>query len=186
MAVRISDIFGERGFGGHALQRIIQQSFELGHQRFALRLPDCVPVLSAGAPDFRFDPVHPTEQTDELRGDRRFRAFVQIDKASAQMCQAEGEFDRACVPARGFERLVGGIAVHLQNACVIRQLRSDRRMAAGMGMDIADGRRRRTSPWAIIDTMSPELIDPQMPLPRVKDRKPRFIHMDPGLAMNEA
>ena len=48
------------------------------------------------------------------------------------------------------ERLVGGIAVHLQNPGEARQLSGDRVGAAPVGKHIGDRRRRRPAPRAIV------------------------------------
>ena len=82
-------------------------------------------MLGTSAADVRLDPVNLPKQFDELRGERRFGALVQIDKAAAQVGKTEGELDRPRLTSGICEVFVGSIAINLQHAFIAAQLLSD-------------------------------------------------------------
>ncbi len=73
------------------------------------------------------------------------------------MSKTKGEMDPAAMIAG--ERLVGGIAIHLQNAGKIRQLSGDLLRATAGREHVGNRRRRGPAPWSVIHGMRPELAD---------------------------
>jgi hypothetical protein len=116
-----------------------QPRLERFHQRCGPGAAGGKPLLGAQATDLRLDGIDCLQPLDHLAGERRLRRLVHLDELAPRVRETESEPDRA-VAAAG-KRLVGGIAVHLQNAGEARQLPGDLVGAAAVGEHI--GHRRR-------------------------------------------
>src|SRR5438093_2202737 len=97
------------------------------------------------------------------------------------MRETKSELDRAAMLTG--KRLVGGIAVDLQNAGKARQLSGDLLGAAAVGEHIGDRRRCGAAPWSVIHGMRPELADAGATSPGVEHAASRrdrtvCIHRD--------
>src|SRR5215472_11414139 len=77
------------------------------------------------------------------------------------------------------KRLVGGIAVDLQDAGKACQLWGNLGGAASVGEHVGHRRRRRTSPGAVVRRMRPELAGPGPASSWVNHRHRRLIAEDP-------
>ena len=150
-----------------------QSRFERLRQRYGSGTAGGQPLLRTAAADLCLDGIDGLQAFDYLVRERRARRLVDLDKFASRMGETESELDRAAMAAG--ERLVGGIAVHLQNPGVARQLSSDRVGAAPVGKHIGDRRRRRTAPRAIVHRMRPELADPGAASPRVEHRHRNIV-----------
>jgi hypothetical protein len=96
-------------------------------------------LLRAATADLRLDRIDRLQALDHLVCERRLRRLVHLDEFAPGMRQTKSQSDRAAMTAR--QRLVGGIAVHLQNAAEPRQLSGDLVGAAAGGEHIGDRRR---------------------------------------------
>src|SRR6266487_1179446 len=75
------------------------------------------------AADLGLDGVDRLQAFDHLVSERRLRRLVHLDEFAPGMRQTKSQSDRTAMTAR--QRLVGGIAVHLQNAGEAGQLPGD-------------------------------------------------------------
>src|SRR6266481_103349 len=143
---------------------------------------DREPLLGAQAADLRLDGVDDLQALDHLVRERRLRRLVHLDEFAPGMRQTKRQPDRTALTTR--ERLVGGIAVHLQNAGEARQLPGDLLGATAVGEYVGNRRRRRAAPRAIIHRMRPELAGPGAMSSRIKHRHRRLVAEQPRRSLD--
>jgi hypothetical protein len=141
-------------------------------------------MLGTGATDFRLDPADVAQQGDDLGGNRRSGALMQIDEAPTQVSKAERELDASGQPVWALQALVGSIAIDLEHALIAAKLLGYRAMASGSGMDVAHCRWRRPVPGTVVRAVSPELIDADFAIAAANHGHPGFVDVDAVVTMD--
>src|ERR1700730_16237131 len=175
MAQRIIDGLRKWGFGRDVLEHLGQPRLQFRHQRPGLVLASSQSYLGARAPDTFLDSVDRRDALDHFLSERRLRRLVDLHEPSSCMRQTEGEADCSSLARILGQRLVGHIAVDLQDTRIVNQLRRDLTLAAAVREHIGHRRRRWSAPWAVVDRMSPELAGLGAAPSGIEDRHSRLV-----------
>src|SRR5437588_198254 len=131
------------------------------------------PLFGAAAADLSLDGVDHLQALDHFVSEWRLHRLVHLDEFASGVGETKSQLDGAAMTAR--QRLVGGIAVHLQNAGKACQLSGDLRRAAAVGKHVGNRGRRGAAPWSVIYGMRPELADAGAMSSRIEHRHWRLV-----------
>src|ERR1700730_4045296 len=131
--------------------------------------------ISALVPRTRLDSVNRCDPLDHFLSEWRLRRLVDLHELSSCMQQTEGEPDCSSLPHVLGQRLIGHIAINLQDTRIVGQLRRDLTFAATVREHIGYRRWRWSAPRTVVDRMSPELAGFGSAPSRIEDRHPRLI-----------
>ena len=113
----IAELLGDPRLAGDARQLMLKPWPKRHDKRFALHLTHATTLVRAQASDRLLDRIELGDPLERLAGDRRFALGV-VEEPASQVRPAEGERDPA-VRRLGGDRLVGGVAVALDDAPII-------------------------------------------------------------------
>src|SRR3984893_1601247 len=111
--------------------------------------------ISALVPRTRLDSVNRCDPLDHFLSEWRLRRLVDLHELSSCMQQTEGEPDCSSLPHVLGQRLIGHIAINLQDTRIVGQLRRDLTFAATVREHIGYRRRRWYAPRKVGERMSP-------------------------------
>ena len=149
---------------------------------FRARRATVVGILSA---NLVFDLPERSHRLDRLRGEGGTAIGMKLEELAAQMAPAAGEHDAIIGPLALGEPIVGGVAVHLQNAAVACQMPRDTFAAAAVFELVRHHRRSTAAKRRVIPGVSPQPCGFHLARSRRQRRQRRLVGEDP-LALFDA
>jgi hypothetical protein len=108
-------------------------------------------LLGRATADFAFDSVQLADPLKRLRGNRRRAGGCQLVEGAPHMRPAKGEPDVSTFS----QQFVSGVAIDLEHALEVGEVRGHALCLAIGSIDISDTRRIGAAPWSVIAGVSP-------------------------------
>src|SRR4029078_3821462 len=116
------------------------------------------------ASDLSLDRVQGRDALQYFGRERRLRQGMELEEGPPHMSPAVCQADRLVDTITG-QALEAVIAVHLQHAGELGEMRSGTQVLSVLGIDVRHGRMCRATPGTIVDCVSPQkpLLGPPAP-----------------------
>jgi hypothetical protein len=142
---RVAHGLRQLGAAGKARHLFLEPDMQGIHDRPTSGMAHFAPTLGRGGADLGLDLVETGDTGQQLGRHRRFGRGVELVEGTAHVHPAERQAHRA-VGALACQSLEPGIAVHLEHAVELGQMRRRADCLAVLGTDGGDGRVGRAAP----------------------------------------
>ena len=134
-----------------------------------VRLCRCAqPLVRRAAADLGLDRVQLADAFERLGRDRRVAALGDVVEAATEVAPAEGQRQRSAGALGIGQRIIGDVAVDLQDAAEAGEMANRVLAAATRRIEIGHGRRVGAAPWPIIARDGPQVAGLGAAAPRIE------------------
>src|SRR5215467_413447 len=171
----IADRLGKLRTLGDLCQTFLQPRLQRIDDRLRSHLSLGAARLRGASTDLSFDSVQFADAHQRFRRDRRVAPYVNLIELPPHMRPAEGERHRVAEALHTGQLLVHGVAIDLQHAGEALYEGDGVLAASTGGIAVGDGRRRRSSPGAIIASNCPQVAGLGLAASGIEHRATRLV-----------